>query len=45
MRALDGLKFNATLPKHLAERTLSARLADVEGARALLKEPTRFLTQ
>jgi ATP-dependent Lhr-like helicase len=43
VRALDGLKFNAALPKHLAERTLSARLADVEGARALLKEPTRFV--
>lgn len=43
-RALDGLKFNAALPKHLAERTLSARLADVEGARALLDEPTRFVT-
>ncbi|GAB3687946.1 DEAD/DEAH box helicase [Nocardiopsis oceani] len=42
-RALDGLKFNAALPTHLAERTLSARLADVEGARALLKEPTRFV--
>ena len=42
VRALDGLKFNAALPKHLAERTLSARLADVEGARRLLEEPTRF---
>ncbi len=43
VRALDGLKFNAALPKHLAERTLSARLADVEGARTLLEEPTRFV--
>ncbi|OOC54276.1 MULTISPECIES: DEAD/DEAH box helicase [Nocardiopsis] len=43
VRALDGLKFNAALPKHLAERTLSARLADVDGARALLAEPTRFV--
>lgn len=43
VRALDGLKFNVALPKHLAERTLSARLADVEGARALLNEPARFV--
>ncbi|NYH55731.1 ATP-dependent Lhr-like helicase [Nocardiopsis arvandica] len=43
VRALDGLKFNAALPQHLAERTLSARLADVEGARTLLEEPTRFV--
>lgn len=42
VRALDGLKFNAALPQRLAERTLSARLADVEGAQALLAEPTRF---
>ncbi|WP_017597364.1 DEAD/DEAH box helicase [Nocardiopsis lucentensis] len=44
-RALEGLKFNAALPKHLAERTLSARLADVEGARTLLTESTRFIAQ
>ncbi|WP_285730446.1 DEAD/DEAH box helicase [Nocardiopsis sp. ATB16-24] len=43
VRALDGLKFTAALPRHLAERTLSARLADVEGARTLLEEPTRFV--
>ncbi|WP_116247799.1 DEAD/DEAH box helicase [Nocardiopsis sp. FIRDI 009] len=44
-RALDGLKFSAALPRHLAERTLSARLADVDGARTLLKESTRFIVQ
>jgi ATP-dependent Lhr-like helicase len=43
VRALDGLKFNAALPRHLAERTLSARLADVAGAHTLLGEPTRFV--
>ncbi|WP_431868962.1 DEAD/DEAH box helicase [Nocardiopsis eucommiae] len=43
IRALDGLKFNAALPEHLARRTLSARLADVEGASALLRAPTRFV--
>ncbi|WP_218898325.1 DEAD/DEAH box helicase [Nocardiopsis aegyptia] len=43
VRALDGLKFNAALPRHLAERTLSARLADVDGALTLLEGPTRFV--
>jgi len=42
-RALEGLKFTAALPRHLAERTLAARLADVAGARAVLAEPTRFV--
>lgn len=31
--ALDGLKFSAALPRHLALRTLSERLSDVAGAR------------
>ncbi|MDA8371798.1 MAG: DEAD/DEAH box helicase [Nocardiopsaceae bacterium] len=44
-KALDGLKFTAALPPHLAERTLAARLADVEGARTLLGEPTRFVVE
>ncbi|MEV2278795.1 DEAD/DEAH box helicase [Nocardiopsis sp. NPDC049922] len=44
-RALDGLKFSAALPEHLAERTLSARLADVDGAHTLLTESTRFIVQ
>ncbi len=42
VRTLDGLRCNAALPKHLAERTVSARSADVEGTQRLLKEPTRF---
>ncbi|MDT0304249.1 DEAD/DEAH box helicase [Streptomonospora wellingtoniae] len=42
-KALAGLKFNAALPDHLAERTLAARLADVHGARCVLQEPTRFV--
>ncbi|GAA3749391.1 ATP-dependent Lhr-like helicase [Spinactinospora alkalitolerans] len=42
-KALEGLKFTAALPSHLAARTLAARLADVEGARRLLGEPTRFV--
>ncbi|GAA1754664.1 DEAD/DEAH box helicase [Streptomonospora arabica] len=41
--ALEGLKFNAALPDHLAARTLAARLADVDGARHVLKEPARFI--
>ncbi|WP_329188374.1 hypothetical protein [Streptomyces sp. NBC_01428] len=37
-QALKGLKFNAALPRRLAE----ARLADLEGAVAVLDEPVRF---
>ncbi|WP_329259528.1 DEAD/DEAH box helicase [Actinoallomurus sp. NBC_01490] len=40
--ALNGLKFSSALPRHLAEATLSARLADVDGALLTLDEPTRF---
>lgn len=36
VRALDGLKFDAAIPKHLAERIPSARLADGDGAWTLL---------
>src|SRR5699024_6161514 len=32
VRALDGLKCSAAIPRHLAERTLSARRAAVDGA-------------
>ncbi|MET9995722.1 DEAD/DEAH box helicase [Streptomyces microflavus] len=41
-RALNGLKFSAALPFRLAEATLSARMADLEGAAAALGEPVRF---
>ncbi len=41
-RALNGLKFNAALPTRLAEATLAARLADLDGATAALRGPTRF---
>ncbi|MFB7393551.1 DEAD/DEAH box helicase [Streptomyces sp. NPDC056191] len=41
-RALAGLKFNAALPERLAEATLAARLSDLTGAAAVLREPTRF---
>jgi len=43
-RAVRGLKFSAALPERLAIATLSARLADFDGARAVLAEPTRFST-
>jgi ATP-dependent helicase Lhr and Lhr-like helicase len=43
-KALDGLKFSVALPRHLAEATLAARLADLEGARIALAEEHRFLT-
>ncbi|MFD3310275.1 DEAD/DEAH box helicase [Streptomyces sp. NPDC058694] len=41
-RALNGLKFSAALPTRLAEATLAARLADLDGAMAALRGPTRF---
>jgi ATP-dependent helicase Lhr and Lhr-like helicase len=42
-KALIGLKFSDALPKRLAMATLAARLADLDGAAAVLAEPTRFL--
>jgi ATP-dependent Lhr-like helicase len=42
-RALRGLKFNEALPERLAVATLSARLADLDSASAVLSEPVRFL--
>ncbi|MEV5509917.1 DEAD/DEAH box helicase [Streptomyces orinoci] len=41
-RAVRGLKFSAALPQRLAVATVAARLADFEGARAVLAEPVRF---
>ncbi|GAT83608.1 ATP-dependent helicase [Streptomyces sp. F-3] len=41
-RAVRGLKFSAALPERLAVATVAARLADFEGARAVLGEPVRF---
>jgi ATP-dependent Lhr-like helicase len=41
-KALAGLKFSEALPRHLAVATLAARLADLDHARAVLVEPTRF---
>ncbi|MER7517974.1 DEAD/DEAH box helicase [Streptomyces sp. NPDC126499] len=41
-RAVAGLKFSAALPMRLATATVAARLADFDGARAVLSEPTRF---
>ena len=40
-KALAGLKFGDALPSRLAEATLAARLADLDGARHTLTEPTR----
>lgn len=39
---LEGLKFSVALPRRLAEATLSARLADLTGARIALDERHRF---
>jgi ATP-dependent Lhr-like helicase len=41
-KALTGLKFSEALPRPLAVATLAARLADLDHARAVLMEPTRF---
>jgi ATP-dependent Lhr-like helicase len=41
-KALHGLKFSAALPERLAVATLAIRLADLDGATAVLREPTRF---
>jgi ATP-dependent Lhr-like helicase len=41
-KALAGLKFGAALPQRLAERTLAARLADLDAAAMILKEPQRI---
>ncbi|MFF3731985.1 DEAD/DEAH box helicase [Streptomyces sp. NPDC002476] len=43
-RAVRGLKFSAALPQRLAVATLAARLADFDGARAVLSEPKRLST-
>jgi ATP-dependent Lhr-like helicase len=42
--ALVGLTFSDALPKRLAIATLAARLADLDGAAAVLTEPTRYVT-
>jgi ATP-dependent Lhr-like helicase len=41
-KALAGLKFSDALPRHLAEATLAARLADLDHARSVLLERVRF---
>ncbi|MFG2669849.1 DEAD/DEAH box helicase [Streptomyces sp. NPDC048445] len=43
-RAVKGLKFGEALPPRLAQATLATRFADLEGARAVLQEPVRFVT-
>ncbi|THA79184.1 DEAD/DEAH box helicase [Streptomyces sp. A0642] len=42
-RAVKGLKFGEALPPRLAQATLATRFADLEGARAVLDEPVRFV--
>ncbi|WP_327588225.1 DEAD/DEAH box helicase [Nonomuraea sp. NBC_00507] len=41
-KAVNGLKFSAALPERLAVTTLSARLADLDGARQVLAEGARW---
>jgi ATP-dependent Lhr-like helicase len=42
-KALDGLKFSEALPERLALATLASRLADLDGATAVLQQQTRFV--
>ncbi|MBD0735463.1 DEAD/DEAH box helicase [Streptomyces sp. CBMA29] len=42
-QALKGLKFSTALPPRLAEATLAARLADLDGAAAVLSGRVRFV--
>ena len=42
-KALSGLKFNTALPARLATAALAARLADLDGAAAVLARPVRFV--
>ncbi|MEV7010534.1 hypothetical protein [Streptosporangium sp. NPDC051022] len=42
-KAVNGLKFNATLPRDLAVETLATRLADFSAAASVLAEPTHLL--
>ncbi|WP_433243464.1 hypothetical protein ACQPYK_39880 [Streptosporangium sp. CA-135522] len=41
-KALHGLKFSVALPERLAVATVAARLADLDGAAAVLGEPVRW---
>lgn len=43
-KALAGLKFSDALPRPLAVKTLATRLADVEHARSVLDESSRWLS-
>jgi ATP-dependent Lhr-like helicase len=43
-KALAGLKFSEALPRPLAVQTLATRLADLEGAKSVLVEPSRWLS-
>ncbi|MFE3410412.1 DEAD/DEAH box helicase [Streptomyces mirabilis] len=44
-RAVKGLKFAEALPPRLAQATLAARFADLEGAQAVLREHVRFVAE
>jgi len=41
---LRGLKFSEALPPRLAVATLAARIANLDGAAAVLAEPVRFVS-
>jgi ATP-dependent Lhr-like helicase len=44
VEAVDGWRAGPVIPKRLAVATLSARNADLDGATAALREPTRFVS-
>lgn len=41
--AADLLKFGDLLPDHLLSELIMARVADIPGARAILRSPLRFV--
>ncbi|MGP3974916.1 DEAD/DEAH box helicase [Streptomyces sp. 8N114] len=43
VRALVGLKFSIALPERLAVATLATRLADLDSASVVLREPVRWI--
>ncbi|GAA3169609.1 DEAD/DEAH box helicase [Streptomyces virens] len=43
--AIRGLKFSAALPEDLATRVLASRIADPDGALAVLSQPARWETE
>ncbi|MFF7192434.1 hypothetical protein ACFZAM_01755 [Streptomyces sp. NPDC008079] len=43
IKVLDGLKFNEVLPPDLVAATPAERIADADGALAVLREPMTWI--